>query len=58
MQGTINSSGIHAALSLEILARQGTLNDHLMQWLLVEFQRSKLETHDPRANTQQRSGRS
>lgn len=43
----VNYSGIHAALSCEILARQGTHNDHLIQWLMVEFRRSKCVLPEP-----------
>lgn len=43
VQEPVNCSGVHAALACEILARQGTHNDHLIQWLMVEFRRSELQ---------------
>lgn len=41
VHGPANYSGVHSALTCEILARQGMQNDHLIQWLMVEFRRSE-----------------
>jgi hypothetical protein len=51
VQEPVNYSGVHAALSCEILARQGTHNDHLIQWLMVEFRRSELGGPDSELTT-------